>query len=440
MRILLVGDDAVAHAVAEQLARNCELYALMEKPNPGIAKSTQQSYVCDFSNIEAIGGWALRQNIDLVFITAEEALYSGLADAMQDVGFQIASPTMAAATIGSNRVYARNLLRNQVSFSNYHSCKSLGEVKTAIKDFNRVVLKPTIRGDWQALRFGDLKEEKTILKNAKALIKQHGSVIIEERLDGEDFSMQALSDGKNISFFPTTRAAKHSLEGDSGENTEGMGSYSTGKLLPFVSQDDFDSARSMIERTIAVLRAKGIEYKGAIHTRFIISPKGVKLIDIHSRFDNPEGINCMGLLKTQFAEVIKSIADGRLTQLSFSDRPSVVKYAVPIQYPARTKKKTASEISLDEKRIWDSGCKYYFDRVERKNGKLLLTDHRAVAVFAMGDTLEEAEQRVTAGLASISGNIRWRKDIATKQYMDKRVKRTSALKESFLYMRPAMKK
>ena len=440
MRVLLVGHDAVAHAVAEQLARNCELYALMEKPNLGILKSTQQGYICNFSNIEVIGAWALRQNIDLVFITAKEAIYAGLADALQDAGFKVASTSMAAATIGNNRAYARSMLHNYVNFPRSVVCKSLKEVKAALSDFSRFVLKPTIRSEWQGLIISVLKDEKTILKNAESLIKTHGSVIIEEYTDGEEFTLQAISDGKNISLFPPVRVAKHALDGDIGENTEGMASYSTGSLLSFLTEEDFMKARAMLEKIILVLRAKGTEYKGVLHGRFIISSKGVKLVDLDSSFGNPEGINCMGSLKTQFSEVLQSVADGNLRAPSFSDKPTVVKYAVPNGYPEESEKKIKRELFLDEKKIWDNGSRHYFEDIENKDGKLFLTNKRAVAIFASGETLEEAEQRVAAALATLSGDIRWRADVATEQYIAKRAKRASALKGSFLYLKPVVRK
>lgn len=442
MRVLLVGDDAVAHAVAEHLARNCDLYALMETPNPGITKSTQQSYVCDFSNIEAIGSWALRKDINLVFITAEEALNTGLVDALQDAGFQVASPTMDAATIGHSRTYARNILRKYVNFPRFLVCKNIKDLKAGLKDFNRIVLKPAVRSAWKGLKFADLENEKVVLKEAKTLIKAHGSVIIEERIDGEEFTLQALSDGKNVALFPPTQVAKAAFDHDIGENTEGMASYSTGKLLPFLSEEDFDQAKNMLQKIISVLGTRGSEYKGILHARFIVSAKGVKLVDLRSSFDNPEGINCMGLLKTQFVEILQCIVDGNLKPPSFSDKPSVVKYAVPLSYPSITKKvkKKKEELILDEKKIWDSGIKFYFEGLEKKDDKYFLTDKRAVALFATGETLEEAEQRVSFALASLSESVRWRKDVATKQYVESKVKRAKALKGSFLFMKPIVKK
>lgn len=439
---MLVGDNAVAHAVAEQLARNCELFALMQKPNPGIMKATQQGYICDFSNIEVIGSWALKQAVDLVFIAAEEATHSGLADALQDGGFRLASPTTAAASIGDNRAYARNMLRKHVSFPRFAVCRDIKELKSQLRDFGAFVLKPTIRREWKGLKFAEPKDENAVLKAARELIKKHGSVIVEERIAGEEFTMQALSDGRNVALLPVMQVAKHAYDNGLGPHTEGMASYSNGRLLPFMREADFDAARSMVENIIAVSRSRGAEYKGVLHARFIISAKGVKLVDVEAAPGNPEGINCIGLLRTQFSEVLNGIADGNLKTPSFSEKASVVKYAVPKSYPLlerRAKKQGRKEIVLDERQIWDNGSKYYFEDVENKDGKMLLSGGRAVAVFASGETLGEAEQRVSAALRAISGEIRWRADVATKPYVDLRIKRASALKGSFLYLRPAVK-
>lgn len=449
MRVLLIGDDAIAHAVSEQLARNSELYALMQKFNPGIAKSTQKYYTCDFSNLEVIGSWAIKEKIDLVFVTSETAIEYGNIDALQDIGITTASPTMAAAIIGNNRAYARNIFHEHVRFPKFYSCKSIKDVKKAIKDFNKSVIKSAIRTEWQGLRFADVDSQNkgNSLKEVEQMIKRHGNVIVEEKIDGESFTLHAFCDGKNLSVMPPIRVAKHALEGDKGENTEGMGSLSTGKLLPYTTEDELETATNMLQKIVSIMRNNGADYKGVLHGSFMISHKGVKLLDLRSSFGNPEGINCLGLLRTQLVEILQSMADGNLKPPSFLDKPSVVKYLVPKNYPnsdtenrKKTKKYGNGQISLDEKLIWDNGAKNYFEYVEIKDRKMYLTDERAVAVFANGETLEEAEQRVSSAISTISGDVRWRIDIGTKHYLDRRVKRAKTMKGSFRYMQPIVKK
>jgi len=423
MKVLLVGDGAREHIIAEQLARSCEAYVAMEKRNPGIESSVQKVFVCDFSNIEAIGGWAVQENIDIALVTSEEALARGLSDALTDIGIAVASPPSAGSEIGENTVYAFNLMETAgIAIPRLAVCKNEQDLKKAVGEMKKVIMKPAVRVEWKGARFSesDFRKKDDMIKRGNELIKRHGSVVLEEPVDGERFSVQAMTDGKTISVMPPVHTARRALDGNGGELTEGMGSYSAGRLLPFMKQSDFDYARDCLSKLVATMRGKGIEYRGAICGQFIAARKGPVMVDVYATLGDMETLNNLMLLRTQFVEVLNSVIEGKLIQTSFMERATVVKYVVPEKYPEKAKKK--ERITIEERVLWDNGAKAYVDSLELKKDKILLTNERAVAICTSGATVEEAEAKAEGATTSIGGKVRHRKDIATKEYLEKSMK------------------
>jgi phosphoribosylamine--glycine ligase len=424
MKVLLVGDGAREHMLAEQIARSSELYVAMEKRNPGIEKISSRFHVSKFSNIEAIGAWAIKEKIDIALVTSEAAIARGITDALSEAGVMMASPPSSGSVIGENTLYLFNLMKSAgIARPEFFACKNKAEIRKAMKELGTVVVKPSVRVEWKGMKFGekDFRKKADIEEYGMQMIKRHGSVVLDEVVDGETFSLQALTDGKSISVMPPV----HTMKRAGGELTEGMGGFSSGRLLPFMRKKELESAQSSLRKLVNILRKKGVKYRGPIGGDFIISSRGVKMLNAYATLGDVETLNNFLVLHTQFVEVLDSIAHGKLKPVSFREMCTVVKYLVPEKYPAKTRK---SEFHIEERALWNSGARAYLDSVSRKEGKLYTAKGRTLAVCAKGGTLEEAEAKAEAAASSIKGKLIHRRDIGSPAYVGRSRKHMALLR------------
>ena len=262
------------------------------------------------------------------------------------------------------------------------------------------------------------------------VIATHRKVIIEERLEGEEFSLQTITDGKGWVHCPLVQDHKRADPGDRGANTGGMGSYSYSDFsLPFLSADDVAQAQRINEQVISALHKEtGRDYRGVLYGGFIATSDGIRLIEYNARFGDPEAMNVLPLLENDLFELCESVAHGRLSEIDvrFRQQATVCKYVVPEAYP--DKKGIGDPIDVPTERLTDPNLRYYWAAVEERESGTVLTGSRAVAFVGIGDDLAEAEQRAEAGASSVQGNVRHRKDIGSQELVQKRIDHMKALR------------
>jgi len=211
---------------------------------------------------------------------------------------------------------------------------------------------------------------------------------------------------------------KRAFENDSGPNTGGMGSYSCEDgLLPFLEKKHIKEAHKITEKTaLALKKETKTEFKGILYGGFILTKKGVKLIEFNARFGDPEVMNILPLMKTDFVDVCKAVIKGNLNEISleFEPKASVCKYVVPEGYPINSVKNQFIEFKKTE-------AKHYFGAINEKNGNYLMTGSRAMAFVGQGNSLDEAEKIAQNAVNLVQGKVFFRKDIGTKELIQKRV-------------------
>jgi phosphoribosylamine--glycine ligase len=218
---------------------------------------------------------------------------------------------------------------------------------------------------------------------------------------------------------PPVQDHKRAFEGDSGPNTGGMGSYSTGLTLPFVDISDVKTAEEILQHVIDAMKKEDAEFKGVLYGQFMVTKDGLKIIEFNSRFGDPEAMNVLSVIQSSFIDTLQSISDGKLGQTAFFQKATVVKYLVPEGYPGKSVKD--SQLEIDERGIWDSGAKIYYASVYEKHNKIYTSSSRAIAVAAVDNDIAIAEQKAEEATKYIKGPVWHRKDIGTKALLQKRV-------------------
>lgn len=438
-RCLVVGGGAREHAIAAALGRSGgEVYVAMKARNPGLARLAKRFTLLEETDSRAVAGAAKEWGVELAVVGPEAPLQAGVVDALQAEGVACASPTGAAAEIETSKAFMRALMEKHrlpggVRHRTFTTPSGLREYVRAL---HAVAVKPVGLTGGKGVRVtGDqLRSPDDAIAYAEEVLSHRtggSGVVIEERLEGEEFTLQAFTDGTRVATMPCVQDHKRALEGDKGSNTGGMGSYSDANgLLPFLIAQDRDEATRILQRIVDALRKEGREYRGAIYGQFMLTASGPKVIEVNARLGDPEALNVLALLKADYVEVCRGMADGKLpAQIGFAPLATVCKYVVPRGYGIDGAG-ADTPLDVDEKAIEEEGAQAYYAAVREEAGSVMMSRSRALGVLATGKTIGEAEQRVERALQHVRGEIRVRHDIATPELLRKRVEHMRSLRAS----------
>jgi len=396
----------------------------MKSRNPGIAKKSEQIQLGKYDDLSSIRAFAEASNIDFAVIGPEDPLNNGVVDALEEIGINSVGPKKELAKLETSKSFTRLLLKeyNIPGNPQFRVFESMDGIKEFLDELEGIVIKPDgLTGGKGVKVQGDhFNTKKEALKYCEEVLKDHPSVVVEEKLDGEEFSLQCLCDGKHVIATPPVQDHKRAFVGDKGPNTGGMGSYScSDHLLPFLKKEDVDRATDITQKVCDAIREEtGLEYKGIMYGGFIVTKNGVKLIEYNARFGDPEAMNVLPLLKTDFVVVCKSIINGTLNKLNikFDNKATVCKYAVPKGYPDNS----IANQKVDLKEV-PKNAKIYYSSVDQKEDGLYMTKSRAIAFVGIAGDLEQAEVIAENAVCSVKGNVFHREDIGTEELINKRI-------------------
>jgi phosphoribosylamine---glycine ligase len=430
MKVLLIGNGAREHIIAERLSQDCELYAVMSRKNPAIAQLSKKYWICDIEDAAAVTKAISNQRFDLGFASPDATLAAGVSDALSGLGMLVASPSKAASRIEWDKAFMRNILKKHkvMGSPRYELISDPSEVLKVVKDYGDVAVKPLGLTGGKGVRvsgdhFTDIDQAT---EYAVSLIRKDGTVLIEEKIVGEEFTLQAFCDGSRTSTMPPVQDHKRAFTGDTGPNTGGMGSYSTGACLPFIKNSDIEEGRKVIQQTIHALKKEGAPFHGVLYGQFMATSDGVRVVEFNARFGDPEAMNVLSVLKDPLSNTLLSLAEGRLDPPSFEDACTVVKYLVPEGYPENPRKDAA--ITVDAAGMESCGANVYYASVYDEGGKIMTTSSRALAILGKGKSLEDAERVAEKGCSKVSGPVWHREDIGTRKLVQSRISRMESLR------------
>ena len=427
-RVLVVGGGGREHAIVANLASDdrCLVFNAAHNRNPAIINLVEDHEEVDETDTAAILSAASSWAVDTAVIGPERALAAGVVDALTQDGVFCFGPSQALARIETDKSYQRQLMTDAAipgcpRFETFSDPQEAAAFLQAAE--TPMVIKPAgLTGGKGVLVIGEH------LTHAEAVdylrTSAYERVVLEERLIGEEFTLQAFVANGSLIPTPLVQDHKRAYAGDRGPNTGGMGAYSMADgRLPFVSETDYTAAVDILEQTVAALPG----YTGVLYGQFMTTAAGLYVIEFNARFGDPEAMNVLSVMEGSMIDLIAAAEAGDpLPEPMFTPHATVVRYLVPAGYPTDPNAGTIVDISELEAAV----SRLYVASVHADDdGRVRTTTSRAVAVVGIAATLEQAAASATFDPEQIgSDGLRWREDIGTPAAVRERTHRIQEIK------------
>ena len=429
MKVLVVGGGGREHAIACALSRSEEvvLLSVMPKHNPGIASLSSDVLIEKETNIPAVVDFAVSRGADYAVIGPEAPLEAGIVDRLEKRGIPCIGPTLKAAMLETDKAFCRAMMhRHGIAGcphyrTFYHADDAIRFIRNCDGD---LAIKPIGLTGGKGVRImGEHLDREGAVSYVRSL---EGRVVLEERLIGEEFTLQAFVDGKHIVPMPLVQDHKRAFEGDLGPNTGGMGAYSMpDHSLPFVTDSVRTQAFGIMKEVVKVMGESGTPYRGVLYGQFMNTARGPMVIEFNARFGDPEAMNVLSLLESDLSSIITRMISGSLSEkdVKFARKSTVCKYIVPEGYPDAPR--TGEPVVLGDN---TPDTLLYYANVEEREGTLYTQSSRTLAFVGIGDTLDAAEHSAESAARSVKGRVRYRRDIGTAALLQKRISHMKELR------------
>ncbi|MFY9639171.1 MAG: phosphoribosylamine--glycine ligase [Methanobacterium sp.] len=434
MKILVVGTGAREHAICNAV-KDAELYSIMSNKNPGISRISKFQ-ISSEKDLIGVKKFALNNKIDIAIIGPEAPLEMGIVDELQKAGIGCVGPTKAAAKIETDKAFMRDLFETHniggsVVYKVFDNIEDAGDF---IDEFDQdIVVKPVgLTGGKGVKIVGEhLEDGEAAKKYVKEIIQNkisgYSQVVIEEKLIGEEFTVQAFVDGDKIVPMPAAQDHPHAYEGDQGPITGGMGSYSDKNgLLPFLDKNNYNKSVKIMQDTVKAVKNEVEPYKGILYGQFMLCKEGPKLVEYNARFGDPEAMNVLPLLETDFVDLCQEIVDGNLKSADFEKKATVCKYIVPKGYPESGK--SGQILEVNESKINEQGGLVYYAAVNQKDDKIYTSASRALGLVGIGNSIAEAEEVCENVTKYVKGDVYHRRDVGTADLIHKRIEHMETIR------------
>jgi phosphoribosylamine---glycine ligase len=419
MRVLVVGGGGREHALAWRLAQNPTVERLYAAPgNAGIAReATCLPIAAD--DVARLTGAIEREDIDLTVVGPESPLVAGLADELLARGRRVFGPTRDAARIEGSKAWAKDLCR-RYGIPAPRSI-TVGDVVAGLEALDGFEPPYVVKVDGLAggkgVVIAETREEARWALEAalhdNAFGEAGSRVLVEECLSGLEVSAFALSDGRDVLPLALAQDFKRARDGDTGPNTGGMGAYSP---VPFV--DDATAERiwdDIVRRTIGALEAEGAAFQGVLYAGLMLTEDGPKVLEFNCRFGDPEAEVIVPRLRSDLGELFLACTEGNLSNYRavWASEACVTVVMTAGGYPAEYA--TGSPIDGLDEAAAVSGVTVFHAGTQERDGRVVTSGGRVLAVSALGATIERARTAAYEACSMIHfDDAHYRRDIARR--------------------------
>ena len=409
-KVLVVGGGGREHAIVDALSRSIWVSKIYCAPgNAGIAAQAECVPIKD-TDVEGLLAFAREQHIDLTVVGPEASLSEGIVDRFRGAGLAIFGHTKAATRIESSKEFAKQLMEKYgVPTAGYRSFTDYQEALDYVsgRPFPAVLKYDGLAAGKGVVIAPDLASADAALRDM--LLDNHfgkGKVVVEDYLEGPEFSFMCFVDGDRVYPMPLAQDHKRAFDGDKGPNTGGMGAY-TG--LPFITPEDKAFAlEHILRKTASAMVAEGCPLSGVLYGGLMKTADGIKVIEFNARFGDPETEVVLPLLESDAFDLFSAVAEGReAEQPVWSGDVTMGVVLASKGYPGSYEKGYAIE-GLD-----GVTAKVYHMGTKRQEGSLVTSGGRVLMVVGRGSDIQAVRDHVYADVAKIScPNLFCREDIA----------------------------
>ncbi|MFD2216798.1 MULTISPECIES: phosphoribosylamine--glycine ligase [Metabacillus] len=415
MKVLIIGQGGREHALVWKAAQSNLVEEVFVAPgNDGMNEFATRVAISENDN-EALVAFAKEQNIDLTIVGPEVPLLNGIVNDFEREGLKIFGPRKEAALIEGSKNFAKELMiKYRIPTAEYQTFTNVDEAKSYVEQKGAPIV---IKADGLAAGKGvtvaetldvALDSVTDMLENAK-FGDASSSVVIEEFLAGEEFSLMAFVKGENVYPMVIAQDHKRAYDNDEGPNTGGMGAYSP---VPQISDEVVNTAVETILKPAAkALVSEGRSFTGILYAGLILTNDGPKVIEFNARFGDPETQVVLPRLKSDLVSSLLSILNEEPVELEWSEEAVLGVVLASKGYPNDYEKGLPIG-QLSEKHekavIFHAGTKKVDDQFVNNGGRVLV-------VSGYGETISDAQEQAYALVEKISvPALFYRKDIGNK--------------------------
>ena len=418
MNVLIVGGGGREHALAWKIAQSPKVTALFCAPgNPGTAQvATNVNLQAD--DLDGLLQFALDQSIDLTVVGPEQPLVLGLADRFQERGLKVFGPSAKAAQLEGSKAFSKNLMQKYgIPTAAYAAFDHADAARAYLKGKGPQVVKAdglaAGKGVFVCADEAEAVDAIRRIMNDKIFGESGSRIIIEERLEGQEVSLLAFTDGTTVLPMEVAQDHKPAFDGDTGPNTGGMGACSPAPVFtPELKQQVID--RVMLP-AVNGMRAEGIPYQGVLYAGLMITADGPKVLEFNARFGDPETQPIMMRMDSDIVPVLEACANGTLDTCSLEWKPGAAVCVVMASegYPGSYDK--GRPISgLDQANALPGVS--VFHAGTKQDGDIIVTSGgRVLGVTALGGNVQMAIVKAYQAVGKIKWpGVHYRTDIGQK--------------------------
>jgi phosphoribosylamine--glycine ligase len=420
MKILTVGGGGREHAILWRLSKDAEKHELFAAPGNGGTAAIATNLPISAEDVPVLVDWARANRPDLVVVGPEAPLCAGLADAISAAGIPVFGPCAAAARMEGSKAFAKDVM-NAAGVPTAKA-QTFTDSAAAIATLPAFGLPVVIKADGLAAGKGVViatsaaEAEATVrsMLDSRQFGESSASILVEQFLEGEEASILALVDGERIALLPGAQDHKRVFDNDEGPNTGGMGAYSP---APVVTPEVEAFALEKIFRpTVAELKKRGIEYRGVLYGGLMIGPQGINVLEFNCRFGDPETEAILPRIEGDFAALLLSCAEGRMTTpVAVSPKACTTVVMAAPGYPGKYPKGLPisglnSAAALPDTVVFHAGTAV-------KDGAVVTNGGRVLAATALGADIRAAVDAAYRAVGAISfDGAHYRRDIARRAF------------------------